>query len=126
MAQRKESETLWQRWVEAGEEKLGQIAEDLLANQRVTEALAAALSRAAQTKGKVDRNLQVLLGALNLPSRQDFNKLVNKVETLQGSLVNLNIKLDRLVAALEAKKRATPAPRAAKPRRDSGEAGAGA
>ena len=125
MSQRKESESLWQRWVEAGEEKIGQLAEELFANPRVTEAFASALSRAAQTKGKVDRNLQMLLGALNLPTRQDFNRLTNKVETLQGSLVNLNIKLDRLLAGLEAKKRSTP-PRPAKPRRDAGQAGAGA
>lgn len=125
MAQRKESESLWQRWMEAGEEKLGQLAEEVLANPRVTEAFASALSRAAQTKGKVDRNLQMLLGALNLPTRQDFNKLVSKVEALQGSLVNLNIKLDRLLAGLEAKKRAAPS-RAAKPRRDTSETGTGA
>src|SRR5262249_12019304 len=101
----------------------GQIADELLANQRVTEALAAALSRAAATKGKVDRNMQMLLAALNLPTRQDFNRLANKVETLQGSLVNLNIKLDRVLAGLEAKKRAA-ASRAPKVRRSSGEAGA--
>jgi DNA-binding protein H-NS len=124
MAHRSDSETLWQRWIEAGEEKLGQIAEELLANPRVTEAFGAALSRAAQTKGKVDRNLQLLLGALNLPTRQDFNKLSNKVETLQGSLVNLNIKLDRLLAGIEAKKRSAPA-RAAKPRRVPPEVGTG-
>jgi hypothetical protein len=116
MAARKDSETIWQRLVEAGEERLGQFAEDLLANQKVTEALASALSRAAQTKGTVDRNMQILLGALNLPSRQDFNKLTSKVEALQGSLVNLNIKLDRLLAGLEAKKRSPQ--RASKPRRD--------
>ncbi|HZR79716.1 MAG TPA: hypothetical protein VFD92_01370 [Candidatus Binatia bacterium] len=125
MAQRKESETLWQRLVGAGEERLGQLAEDVLANQKVTEALASALRRAAQTKGKVDRNLQLFLGALNLPTRQDFNRLTSKVEALQGSLVNLNIKLDRLLASLEPKKR-PPARRAPKSRADTPAADAGA
>lgn len=123
MAESKAAETLWQRLVGAGEEKLGLFAEEILANQRVTEALATALTRAAETKGKVDRNMQLLLGALNLPSKQDFNRLVSKVEALQGSLVNLNIKLDRLLAGREAKKRSTPRrpPRAA---RGMGEGGA--
>ena len=39
--------------------------------------------------------------------------MVNKVEALQGSLVNVNIKLDRLIAAQAAAKAAPPpAPRA--------------
>jgi hypothetical protein len=113
MAERKQVESLWQRIVGAGEERLGQFAEEVLANPRVTEALSTALKRAAQTKGQMDRNMQVLLGALNLPSRADFNKLTSKVEALQGSLVNLNIKIDRLLADREAKKR-SPARRTAR------------
>jgi hypothetical protein len=105
----KDDDSLWRRLVGAGEEKLGQLAEEIFSNPHVTDALAGAFTRAAQTKGRVDRNMQMLLGALNVPSKQDFNKLVNKVEALQGSLVNLNIKLDRLLASLETKKR--PAPR---------------
>ena len=118
MADRKGPESLWGRLVGVGEEKLGQFTEELLANPRVTDALASAFTRAAQTKGKVDRNLQMVLGALNLPSRQDFNKLASKVEALQGSLVNLNIKLDRLLASQEAKKRTAPVRRTAREAKD--------
>jgi hypothetical protein len=106
MPDRKNSASLWQRLVGAGEERLGQFAEEVLSNPHVTEALSNALRRAAKTKGQVDRNMQMVLGALNLPSRADFSKLVSKVEALQGSLVNLNIKLDRLLADREPKKRA--------------------
>jgi len=56
--------------------------------------------------------METILAALNLPTRRDFDKLYAKVEALQGSLVNLSIKLDRLAAAQAAK--AAPA---AKPRR---------
>lgn len=57
--------------------------------------------------------MQALLSALNLPTRADLNRVVNKVEALQGSLVNVNIKLDRLIAAQAAAKAAPPpAPRA--------------
>jgi len=108
MAERKVPPSLWQRLVGAGEERVAQFAEEVLANPHVTEALSNALRRAARTKGQVDRNMQFLLGALNLPSRSDFNRLVSKVEALQGSLVNLNIKLDRLLAEREPKRRAAP------------------
>jgi hypothetical protein len=54
---------------------------------------------AGKTKGRMDKNVEVLLHFLNLPSRADYNKLAGKLEHLQGSLVNLNMKLDRLLAA---------------------------
>jgi hypothetical protein len=34
-----------------------------------------------------------------VPSRADINKLATKIEVLQGSLTNLNLKVDRLLAA---------------------------
>lgn len=121
MADRKQPDSLWQRLVGAGEERLGQFAEEILSSPHVTEALAAALRRAAQTKGQVDRNMQALLTALNLPTRTDLARVVNKVEALQGSLVNINIKLDRLLAQQQQREAAKPAaparPRAPRPRR---------
>jgi hypothetical protein len=116
MADRKEPDSLWQRLVGAGEERLGQFAEEILSSPHVTEALASALRRAARTKGQVDRNMQAVLSALNLPTRGDLARVVNKVEVLQGSLVNINIKLDRLLAERDAAKRAAPPPKAPRPR----------
>lgn len=93
-------------WVlELGEARLVQFAEELLTNPRMAETFTAALRRAARTKGQVDRNMQMLLGLLNLPSKADYNRLLSKIESLQGSLVNLNIKLDRLLAERERPKR---------------------
>jgi hypothetical protein len=93
-------------WVlELGEARLAQFAEELLSNPRMAETFTAALQRAARTKGQVDRNMQMLLGLLNLPSKADYNRLLSKIESLQGSLVNLNIKLDRLLAERERPKR---------------------
>lgn len=84
--------------VEMGEARLLQFAEELLANPKMAEAFSSALQRAAKTKGQVDRNMQMVLGLLNLPSKADYNRLLSKIEALQGSLVNLNIKVDRLLA----------------------------
>lgn len=82
-----------------------QFAEELLSNPKMAEAFSAALQRAMQTKGQVDRNMQMLLGMLNVPSKADYNKLLAKIEALQGSLVNLNIKLDRVLAERDRPKR---------------------
>ena len=64
-----------------------------------------ALRKAIETKGRVDRNLQTVLALLNLPSRADVNRVVTKLETIQGTLVNLNLKVDRLLATRPPRRR---------------------
>jgi hypothetical protein len=96
-------------WImETGEARFMQFAEELLSNPKMADAFSGALHRAARTKGQVDRNMQMLLGLLNLPSKADYNRLLSKIEALQGSLVNLNIKVDRLVAERDRPKRRRP------------------
>jgi len=116
MGNRKTPDSLWQWLVEAGEEKVGQVADEVLSNPRVTDAFASALRSAARTKGQVDKNVERLLGALNLPTRSDYAKLMSKVEALQGSLVNLNIKMDRLLAERQATRKRPAPPRRTTPR----------
>jgi len=102
-------------WIfEMGETRLMQLAEELLSNPGMAETFAGALRRAARTKGQVDKNMQMLLGLLNVPSKADYNRLLSKIESVQGSLVNLNIKLDRMLADRDRPKRRRPEkPRAA-------------
>lgn len=94
-----EERGLLQRLYDMGEERLNVLAEELLASPRFAEVLGTALQKAMDTKGRVDRNMQTILGLLNLPSKADYKRLATKIEALQGSLVNLNIKLDRILAA---------------------------
>ena len=93
--------TVLQWLVERGEETVGQVLGEVLGRPAVSDGLARVAKRAAQTKGRVDSNVETLLHLLNLPSRTDYHKLQLKIEHLQGSLVNLNMKLDRLLAAQE-------------------------
>ena len=71
-------------------------------------------------KRAVDKNMQTVLSVLNVPSRADFHRVLTKIEALQGSLVNLNIKLDRMMAGMETKKRTSPR-RPARATREAGE-----
>ena len=93
-----EEKTLFEKIYEAGEEQLTRFAKEVISHPTFSAALEKALRNAAATKGKVDRNVDTLLGLFNIPSKSDYNKLLAKVEAVQGSLVNLNIKLDRLLA----------------------------
>jgi hypothetical protein len=93
------------QWLyDRGEETVGQVLQDVLGNPGFTDGLAKLAHRAAKTKGQVDKNVETVLHLMNLPSRADYHKLLVKIEHLQGSLVNLNMKLDRLMAAQEHRK----------------------
>ena len=97
----KEPQTLLDWLVEQGGATVGQVVEELLGRPGISDGLSKMAQRAAKTKGRVDKNVEMLLHLMNLPSRADHDKLRVKIEHLQGSLVNLNMKLDRLLAAQE-------------------------
>jgi len=98
------------QWLfERGEEVVGQVLQEVLSRPGVTENLSKVMHRAVKTKGQVDKNVETMLHLLNLPSRADYHKLLVKIEHLQGSLVNLNMKLDRMLAAQERPKKKTGA-----------------
>jgi polyhydroxyalkanoate synthesis regulator phasin len=103
---------LFQRIRELGEEQLNRVLDDVMSSPRFADILGKTLHQAMSTKGTVDRNMQTILSLLNLPSKSDYKKLATKVEALQGSLVNLNIKLDRILA----QQRPKTAKRSARPK----------
>jgi len=102
---------------------MNKVLSDLLNNKIVADQLGKTVTRAADAKRSVDRNMQFVLSLLNLPSRSDYNRLLAKIETLHGSLTNISLKLDRLLAEKHAAAPAAHAPkkkparRAARPRK---------
>jgi hypothetical protein len=116
-----EEKTLFEKLYEVGEENLARFAEEVISNPAFSDTVDQTLRNAAEAKGKVDQNIAALLELLNLPSKADYDKLLAKVETVQGTLVNINMKLDRLLAAQEKKPnrtaRAKLASKTAQPRK---------
>jgi hypothetical protein len=98
-SQREEARNVIQRLYERGEEAVGVFVEEFIGNKRVREELGKTIGRAADAKKRVDKNMAAVLSAFNLPSRADLHRLQTKIEALQGSMVNLSMKLDRLLAA---------------------------
>jgi hypothetical protein len=80
---------------------ISRLAEELLTNETVSQAFALAMKKGLETKGRIDRNVQTMLQMLNLPTRADLARLQTKLEVIQGSLVNLSLKVDRLLADRE-------------------------
>jgi hypothetical protein len=104
------------QWLrETGEGQASRVLEELMSSRSFADLLGKTVEQAMATKGTVERNMQAILSLLNLPSKADYKKLSTKVEALQGSLVNLNIKLDRILARQQAAEkrppRAKPKPR---------------
>jgi hypothetical protein len=74
----------------------------------VASVLSRGLQAAFEARAFMDRTTQTVLGLLNVPSRADVVRLLGRLETIQGSLVNLNLKVDRLLASESARRRRTP------------------
>src|SRR5689334_19134429 len=95
---RDEARSMLSGLVERGEEVVSVFLEELGKNPRVRDQLGKTVERAVDAKRRVDRTTQSVLSALNVPSRADYNRLLAKLEALQGTLVNLSMKIDRVLA----------------------------
>ncbi|MGH7786315.1 MAG: hypothetical protein ACRERC_05575 [Candidatus Binatia bacterium] len=110
---RNQAQSVLSGLIERGEEVVSVFLEELGRNPRVREQLGKTVERAVDAKRRVDKNMQTVLSVLNVPSRADYNRVLAKIEGLQGSMVNLSMKLDRVLAHQHAA--ATPPPVAHKP-----------
>jgi hypothetical protein len=75
-----------------GEEAIGRFAQELLENPMV----AGALSRAFETRERAMRAQEVAMGALNLPSASDLERLTRRVRSVSQRLEGIEDALDRL------------------------------
>src|ERR1700689_1410645 len=75
-----------------GEEAIGKLAQELLENPVVS----GALSRAFDTRERAARAQQVAMGALNLPSASDLERLTRRLRSVSQRLEGIEDALDRL------------------------------
>lgn len=75
-----------------GEEAIGRFAQELLENPVVS----GALSRAFETRERAMRAQEVAMGALNLPSASDLERLTRRVRSVSQRLEGIEDALDRL------------------------------
>jgi hypothetical protein len=74
------------------EETIGKLAQELLENPVVS----GALSRAFETRERAMRAQEVAMGALNLPSASDLERLTRRVRSVSQRLEGIEDGLDRL------------------------------
>ena len=79
-----------------GEEAIGRFAQELLESPIVS----GALSRAFETRERAMRAQEVAMGALNLPSAGDLERLTRRVRSVSQRLESIEDGLDRLEGRL--------------------------
>jgi len=81
-----------ERVTKQGEEALGKLAQDLLANPLVNGALA----RAFDARERASQAQEVAFGALNIPSAADLERLTRRVRSVSQRLEGIEDGVDRL------------------------------
>jgi DNA repair exonuclease SbcCD ATPase subunit len=80
-----------------GEEAIGRLAQELLENRVVSGALSAAF----ETRERALRAQEMAMGALNLPSAADLERLTRRVRSVSQRLEGIEDGLDRMDSRLD-------------------------
>jgi hypothetical protein len=81
-----------------GEEALGKVAEELIANPVVN----AAITRAFDAREKAVQAQEAAMGALNIPSAADVERLTRRIRSVSQRLEGVEDALDRIEERLAA------------------------
>ena len=90
---------LRERLSKQGEEALGKLAQDLLDNPLVSNAL----TRAFDARERAVQAQEVAMGALNIPSAADIERLTRRLRSVAQRLEGIEDSLDRLDRRLESR-----------------------
>ncbi len=97
MSEESAEEGLRSRLTRQGEDALGKLAQDLLENPLVN----GAITRAFEAREKAAAAQEVAMGALNLPSAADLERLTRRVRSVSQRLEGIEDGVDRLDERLQ-------------------------
>ena len=92
MAAPEQDESFVDRVSRQGEEALGKIAEELISNPVVN----AAIARAFEAREKALQAQEAAMGALNLPSAADIERVTRRIRSVSQRLEGIEDAIDRL------------------------------
>jgi chromosome segregation ATPase len=98
VADPEQNETVVDRLSRQGEEALGKIAEELIENPVVSGAIA----RALEAREKAVLAQEAAMGALNIPSAADVERVTRRLRSLSQRLEGIEDAIDRLEERLAA------------------------
>src|SRR2546427_4256593 len=98
---RGEAESLLERLRQMSEEGVASFLNELMANEAWRRRLGRAGERFLANKQSFDRNVETILDFVNIPSKRDVRELKARLDHLNSQLVDLSMKLDRMLAQRE-------------------------
>jgi chromosome segregation ATPase len=104
MAAPERDESFVEKLSRQGEEALGKIAEELIANPVVN----GAITRAFEAREKAVQAQEAAMGALNLPSAADIERVTRRLRSLSQRLEGIEDAIDRLEERIAALGRQEP------------------
>ncbi len=90
-------DTLIGKLRQMSEEGLASFFTEIMSNDRMRSNLGRAGERFMSNKQSFDRNVEQVLDFVNIPSKRDVRDLKTRLDHLSSQLLNLSIKLDRLL-----------------------------
>lgn len=84
-----------------GEERMGEVVSQLLANERFVGAMQTAISQGLEAKRSVDKNVARLLDLANVPTLEDVYQLREKLQELEDLLADVLDRVQEIDAGLE-------------------------
>src|SRR5260370_41985318 len=79
------------------EEGIASFFNELLSNDKMRSSFGRAGERFMSNKQSFDRNVEQVLDFVNIPSKRDVRDLKARLDHLSSQLLNLSIKLDRIL-----------------------------
>src|SRR5271170_3619976 len=113
MARRDNDDNLMDKLRQMSEEGVAGFFNEIMSNDRMRSRFGKAGERFMANKQSFDRNIEQMLDFVNIPSKRDVRDLKARLDHLSSQLLNLSIKLDRIIDSDEPAK-AKPAIRRAK------------
>jgi polyhydroxyalkanoate synthesis regulator phasin len=95
---RREVESLIAKLRQMSEEGASSFFREVMASDRLRKGLGRAGESFLSNKHNFDRNIESLLDFVNIPSKRDVRELKSRLDTLSTQLVNLSMKVDRMLA----------------------------
>jgi polyhydroxyalkanoate synthesis regulator phasin len=100
---RRDAESLMSKLRQMSEDGVASFFSEVMANDKLRRTLGRAGESFFSNKQSFDRNIETILDFVNLPSKRDVRELKARLDHLNGQLVNLSIKIDRMLAETQTK-----------------------
>jgi len=94
---RGDNDNLMDRLRQMSEEGITGFFNEIMSNDRMRSSFGKAGERFMANKQSFDRNVEQVLDFVNIPSKRDVRDLKARLDHLSSQLLNLSIKLDRIL-----------------------------